>query len=148
VWLEQKGFDRRTTEASLYLLLLCAFLYTFSFSLPSLINKYSDDYRWITDKIHNEVKAQEITNSIVFIDVWHPSGITEPNLIPYASGFQFNSPDLSDDVIYAIDLKEKNAKLMKAFPGRSYYLCKIHKPMSEFTLIQIDKKSVATEHNP
>lgn len=138
-WLQNKGFDRRRTEASLYLLLLLCFLYMLSFSLPSLIKKYSNDYWWVTAKIHNAVKEQGIHNAIVFIDVWHPPSITEPNLIPYGSGFQFNSPDLRDDVIYAIDLKWKNEKLMKAFPGRDYYLCKIHKPMSDFTLLKLNE---------
>ncbi len=110
-------------------------------SLPSLIKKYSSDYWWVTDKIHKAVEAEGIHNAIVFIDVWYPPGVTEPNRIPYGSGFQFNSPDLKDDVIYAMDLREKNGLLMSAFPGRSYYLCKIHKPMSDFTLIRIEKGS-------
>jgi hypothetical protein len=115
-------------------------LHAFSFSLPSLIKKYSNDYRWVTDKIHTAVKEQGITNALVYIDVWHPPHITEPNLIPYASGFQFNSPDLSDEVIYAIDLKEKNSELMKAFPHRNYYLCKINTPMYDFRLIKLTGK--------
>ncbi len=147
-WLALRGLDKRKTEATLFCLLLLFVFYTISLSIPSLINKYSDDYWWITDKIHKEVTKQGITNAIVFIDVWHPPGINQPNLIPYGSGFQFNSPDLSDDVIYAMDLREKNSALMKAFPQRNYYLCKIHKPMSDFTLIKIDKESPSIEHKP
>ena len=144
-WLEKKGGDRHKIEASLFLLLFLCILYTLSFSLPSLIKKYSNDYWFVTDKIHTAVKKQGITNAVVFIDVWHPPHITEPNLIPYGSGFQFNSPDLKDDVIYAIDLREKNIELMKAFPNRSFYLCKIHSPMSGFTIIKIDpEKSIST----
>ena len=137
-WLQKKGFDRRRTEASLYLLLFLCFLYMLSYSLPSLIKKYSNDYWWVTNKIHNAVKKQGITNAVVFIDVWHPPHITEPNLIPYGSGFQFNSPDLRDDIIYAMDLKDKNSELMKSFPGRNYYLCKFYKPMSGFTLLKLN----------
>ncbi len=140
-WLAGKGFDPRRATACLYLLLCAFFLYTLSVSVPSLVKKYSSDYWWVTDKIHRAVKAEGIQNAIVFIDVWYPPGATEPNWIPYGSGFQFNSPDLTDDVIYAMDLREKNGELMSAFPGRSYYLCKIHKPMSEFTLIKIEKDS-------
>jgi hypothetical protein len=109
-----------------------------SFTFPSLVKKYSNDYWWVTDKIHKEVIKQGITNAIIFIDVWHPPGITEPNHIPYGSGFQFNSPDLKDDVIYAMDLREKNSELMKGFPQRQYYLCKIHSPMADFSLLKID----------
>ena len=147
-WLREKGFDAKRSEATLYLLLFLSIIYMVSFSLPSLVKKYSNDYWWVTDKIHKAVKAQGITNAIVFIDVWYPPGITEPNHIPYGSGFQFNSPDLRDDVIYAMDLREKNGELMSAFPGRSYYLCKIHKPMSDFTLIRIEKDSLTSESIP
>ncbi len=66
---------------------------------------------------------RKITNAIIFIDCWHPPERTTPNLIYYGSGFQFNSPDLTDDVIYALDLKERNIELMDAFPDRNYYRC-------------------------
>ena len=147
-WLSGRGFDPRRAVACLYLPLFVFFLYTLSVSLPLLVKKYSSDYWWVTDKIHRTVAAQGITNAIVFIDVWHPPGVTEPNRIPYGSGFQFNSPDLKDDVIYAMDLREKNGELMKAFPERNYYLCKIHKPMSDFTLLKIEKNSIPSDGTP
>lgn len=147
-WLRERGFDAKRSEATLYILLFVCIVYLFAFSLPPLIKKYSNDYWWVTDKIHREVTSQGIRDAIVFIDVWYPPGITEPNHIPYGSGFQFNSPDLKDDVIYAMDLRGKNGELMSAFPGRSYYLCKIHKPMSDFTLIRIEKGSLPSESVP
>jgi hypothetical protein len=137
-WLEKWSFDRRRTEASLYLLLLLCFIYTFVFSLPSLIKKYSNDYWGVTDRIHNTVKEQGIANALIFIDVWYDNPTDKPNLIPYGSGFQFNSPLLNDDVIYAMDLRDKNPDLMKVFPGRNYYLCKFKKPMKDFTLIKLN----------
>jgi hypothetical protein len=140
-WLEERGFDRRRTETSLYLLLFLCFLYVLLFSLPPLIKKYSNDYWWITDKIHTAIKKQGITNAVVFIDVWHPPHITKPNPIPYGSGFQFNSPDLSDDVIYAMDLKDRNSALMEDFPNREFYLCKIHSPMSGFTVTKLNERA-------
>ena len=123
-WLEKNHFNKLKTEASLYLLLSLCFLCTFSISTPSLIKKYSNDYWWVTNKILNTVQEQGITNAIVFIDCWwHPPNPQKPNLIYYGSGFQFNSPDLKDDVIYALDLKERNIELMKSFPNRQYYHC-------------------------
>jgi hypothetical protein len=119
--LEKKRFNRTTTESTLYLCLFLCLVYMASFSFPSLIKKYSNDYWWVTDQIHEAVEKQKITNAIVFIDCWHPPDTTKPNLIYYGSGFQFNSPDLKDDVIYALDLKEKNSELMKLFPDREYY---------------------------
>lgn len=122
-WLETSAFQRGKTRASLYLLVVLCFFYAFSVSFPALIKKYSDDYWWVTDKLHKMVRKQEITNAIIFMDCWHPVDNPVPRLIYYGSGFQFNSPDLKDDVIYALDLKEKNIELMEAFPDRSYYVC-------------------------
>lgn len=138
-WLEKFHFDRRRTKASLYFLLFLCFFYTFAFSLTPLIKKYSNDYWGVTDKIHNTVKEYDITHALIFIDVWYANPTDMPNLIPYGSGFQFNSPRLNDDIIYAMDLKEKNTELMKAFTGRSYYLCKFYKPMRNFTLIKLNE---------
>jgi hypothetical protein len=120
-WLEKKRFNKRKTEAFLYLLLFSCFLYTFTISFPSLVKKYSNDYWWVTDKVHKAVTQRGITNAIVFIDCWHHPDSEKPRLIYYGSGFQFNSPALKDDVIYALDLKEKNRELMKLFPDRKYY---------------------------
>jgi len=147
-WLQKKGFDKQRAEASLYLLLLVCFIYMLSYSLPSLVKKYSNDYWWVTDKIHNAVKEQAIHNAIVFIDVGYSPSAGEPNLIPYGSGFQFNAPDLKSDVIYAIDLKGRNRELMKAFPGRDYYLCKIYKPMSGFALLKLNGKEDQLDEMP
>lgn len=122
-WLESKGYNKRKTEATLYLTVALFFLYTLSVSVPSLVTKYSNDYWWVTDKIHKAVQEQGITNAIVFIDCWHPPDTSKPRLIYYGSGFQFNSPDLEDEVIYALDLKERNSELMEAYPGRRYYRC-------------------------
>ena len=145
-WLREKGFDLKRSAATLYILLFLCILSMVSFSLPPLLKKYSNDYWWVTGKIHRAVKAEGISNAIVFIDVWHPPGITEPNRIPYGSGFQFNSPDLKDDVIYAMDLREKNGELMRAFPERNYYLCTIHTPMSGFTLVRLNGENI--KHGP
>jgi 4-amino-4-deoxy-L-arabinose transferase-like glycosyltransferase len=122
-WLEKNRFNRGKTKATLYLLVFLCSLYTFSFSFPSLIKKYSNDYWWVTDKLHKTVEKQGITNAIVFIDCRHPLDPDKPHLIYYGSGFQFNSPDLTDEVIYALDLKDKNRELMEAFPDRDYYFC-------------------------
>jgi len=137
-WLNKWSFDRRRTEASLYLLLLLCFFYTFAVSLPSLLQKYANDYWGVTDRIHATVKKQGIANAIVFIDVWYGNPTDNPNLIPYGSGFQFNSPLLKDEIIYAMDLRDKNLNLMKVFPGRNYFLCKFQKPMREFTLTKLN----------
>ena len=120
-WLEQKGFIRLRAEATLCLFLLICLLYMFSFSFPQLVKKYSNDYWWVTDKLHNAVQKQALTNAVIFVDCWYPPGVSQPNLLYYGSGFQFNSPDLHDEVIYALDLKEKNSELMEAFPKRSFY---------------------------
>jgi hypothetical protein len=120
-WLEKKRFVRSKAEATLYLFLFTCLLYMFSSSFPQLVKKYSNDYWWVTDKLHKAVQKQALTNAVVFVDCWNPPDVSQPNLLYYGSGFQFNSPDLQDEVIYALDLKEKNSELMEAFPERSFY---------------------------
>jgi hypothetical protein len=140
IWLATRGFDRRRVKATLYLVLCLFFLYAVSISFPMLIKKYSNDYWSVTDKIHKAVKKQGITNALVFIGVWYPPDITGPNPILYGSGFLYNSPDLNDDIVYAMDLKGKNKALMQDFSGREFYLCKFYKPMSDFTLLRLSSK--------
>jgi hypothetical protein len=120
-WLGTKRFIRSKTESTLYLFLFICLLYMFSFTFPQLVKKYSKDYWWVTDKLHNAVQKQGLTNAVVLVDCWHPPEVSQPNLLYYGSGFQFNSPDLHDEIIYALDLKEKNSELMEAFPERSFY---------------------------
>ena len=122
-FLEHKQYNKRKVEATLYVLLVLCFLYTFSVSLPRLVKKYSNDYWGVTSRIHTAVTEKGITDAIVFLDCWDASDTTKPNLLYYGSGFQFNSPDLNDAVIYALDLKDKNRELMDAFPAKRYYRC-------------------------
>ena len=130
--------NKRSVRATLALLLIVCFSFTFLSSFPRLIKKYANDYWIVTDKIHTEIQNRRIKNALVFIDVWLPRDTPTPNLIPYGSGFQFNSPDLSDDVVYAIDLREKNVELMKYYSGRDFYLCRIFSSMSDFELKKIN----------
>ncbi|MEE8380564.1 MAG: hypothetical protein V3R78_01640 [Thermodesulfobacteriota bacterium] len=145
-WLEEKRFDKRKTKASLYLLLFLCFLYSFAVPLPSLIKKYSNDYSFVTDKIQDAVQKQRITNAVIFIDTWFPPHITKPNLILYGSGFQFNSPDLHGEIIYALDLKDRNSELMKDFPSRKYYLCKFYSFFSDFKLLKLNEERKFKSH--
>jgi hypothetical protein len=122
-WLEKKGFNRERSRAALCLILCACVLWMLLFAFPSRVAKYSRDYWWVTDKIHAAAEERGIANAIIFIDCWESPDAAAPNLLYYGSGFQFNSPDMHDDVIYALDLKERNGELMKAFPGRKYYRC-------------------------
>jgi 4-amino-4-deoxy-L-arabinose transferase-like glycosyltransferase len=122
-FLEHKQWNKRKVEVTLYVLLVLCSFYTFSVSLPRLVKKYSNDYWGVTSRIHTAVTEKGITNAIVFLDCWDAPDNTQPNLLYYGSGFQFNSPDLKDEVMYALDLKDKKGELMTAFPAKRYYRC-------------------------
>ncbi len=122
-WLEEKGFGKGRATAALYLALAVCIIYSVAWSVPGLVHRYSRDYWWVTDKVRAAVRQQGIANAVVFMDCWHPPDTPEPRLIYYGSGFQFNSPDLNDGVVYALDLKERNVELMQAYPGRRFYRC-------------------------
>ncbi|MCK5423554.1 MAG: hypothetical protein KAJ08_15390, partial [Deltaproteobacteria bacterium] len=69
-----------------------------------------------------------------------------PNLILYASGFQFNSADLHGEIIYALDLKDRNSELMRDFPSRKYYLCKFYSFFSDFKLLKLNEERKFKSH--
>lgn len=142
------SFNKLKVETTLYLLLSLCFTYTLFFSLPALFKKYSNFYWHVDNTLHKTVTQTKITNAIVFINIMHPPGTsidatvppgtTIPNLPVYGSGFLYNSPDLDDSIIYALDLGEKNRELMYEYPGRNYFLWKFDAEADEFNLIKIN----------
>jgi 4-amino-4-deoxy-L-arabinose transferase-like glycosyltransferase len=135
--LEKLSFDRQKVKASLILFILFCFAYTLFFSAPALYKKYSHFYFNVDDSLHKTVIQRRITNAIVFINITYPPGNPVPNLPVYGAGFQYNSPDLKDRVIYAIDWGEKDKELIQEYPGRNYYLWKFNPERGKFELMKI-----------
>lgn len=132
------SFNKPKVKATLYLLIFFCFTYTLVFSLPVLFKKYSHFYWHVDNSLHNTLTQRNITNAIVFIDVMVPPGTTIPNLPVYGAGFLYNSPNLDDSVIYALDLGKKNGDLMHEYPKRHCYLWKFNSETEEFKLTKIN----------
>jgi hypothetical protein len=112
-----KPLSERVKAALTILLILCI-LYTAFISLTFLTKEYSHWYWGVSDLLYKQVKKRGIKDALIFVDCKQPP---DPGYL--GPGFLHNSPSLDDEVIFAIDLREKNVELMRDFPGRDYYLC-------------------------
>jgi len=113
---------RQKADAAVFVILLCCILYMLCFSMPRLYRKYAADYWFVSDNICSTVRANSITNAVIFVDVSIPRTARVPNLLFYGEGFLLNEPGLDGDVICAMDLGRKNRDLMRQFPGRGCYV--------------------------
>jgi len=136
--MEKFSFPRKKVEATLYLLILFCFTYTLVFSLPVLYKKYSHFYWHIDDSLHKTIVQRKISNAVVFINITYPPGNPVPNLPVYGAGFLYNSPDLRDSIIYAIDWGKRNKELIQDYPDRDYYLWKFDPKLDKFTLSRLN----------
>lgn len=107
-----KGISATKLKGSLYVLIIICFLYNVSANiLPDLFSSAGKE----KNQIYNMVKAQGLKNALVFVE----GGFAGWGI--YTRGFVHNSPTLDDEVVYALDLSEKNQQLMRHYPNRAYY---------------------------
>lgn len=87
---------------------------------PGLLEFYGYSL-WQTDrKTHDVVRAAGVRDAVVFIKAapYHRTMVFSDL---YGNGFQFNTPTLDGDIVYARDLEEQNERLMAYYPGRRFY---------------------------
>ncbi|MDD4737466.1 MAG: hypothetical protein PHP44_15315, partial [Kiritimatiellae bacterium] len=85
---------------------LCAWL----LNLPPLIRLYADDYWCVNRQVLNTVEQQGITNAVVYLNSY------------YACAFPENTPTLDGDILYVLDLHDKNRLMTTLYPERKHYL--------------------------
>jgi len=111
-----KGFPAERVRAVLFLVLAGLFaygtLFTLARELPGYRNLHAVDVR-----VFDAVKARAARPALVFVPVPPSRDFTNKFIAAIAR----NDPGLSGPIIYARDLGEKNAKLMRALPGRHCY---------------------------
>ncbi|HQA00555.1 MAG TPA: hypothetical protein PLT93_20675, partial [Phycisphaerae bacterium] len=74
-------------------------------------------------RIGQLVHEGRIENAVVFMQSKHyRDGKIDARWDAYGDGFAYNDPDLRNSVVFARDLgPQKNAELMKLYPGRVAY---------------------------
>ncbi len=107
----------RAAADNLIILLLASFvLHGFFYYWPVYLwPRYAQDYEQVSPTPHLEAIREDLHNALILL----PS--SDANAFRYSSGFIYNDPFLSNDVIYARDLGKDNECLFEAFPGRQIY---------------------------
>jgi hypothetical protein len=95
-------------------LLVVAYLTLWSFTnfVPPIFRGWTDWYQINGDGVR-KVDAANIHHAVVFVQIG--------NWTDYAPFFCQNTPSLDTDVVYAIDLGDRDKDLMRLYPGRSFY---------------------------
>ena len=118
-WLGRRMLEAEARRSARFMgavLLLIFTLHGLCFYWPVYIwPRYSGDYEQTSAVIHGCAARDRLHRALVLIDT---SG---PNTFRYSSGFIYNDPLLTNDVIYARDLGEENRCLAENFPGRAIY---------------------------
>lgn len=81
-----------------------------------IIPTYKNHYYFASPMIHEKVQATGITNAVILI---HPP---DGNRFVYSSGFIYNDPMLTNDIVYARFHPDWVYCLKRSFPKRAFYL--------------------------
>jgi hypothetical protein len=82
--------------------------------------------------VYRQVRKEKITDAIIFVSTG--TGVIRP--MP-AGDLTRNDSKYSNDVLYALDLKEKNALLMQYYPERKFYKYIRDKESAEGRLVRL-----------
>lgn len=104
----------------MFVIVLCCL--NFFVHLPGRIQLYGNRYWNVDTALVSQVREQDITNALVFVESGYYRG-THSGTDYYNATFLHNDVWLAGDVIYARDMgPEKNRTLMEDYPDRSVYL--------------------------
>jgi len=90
----------------------------------SYFQRYSREYWGVSPHLGEEVRQAGLSNALVFTRFSEPKFDFLPmRYLWFGSAFAHERPDLARaPVIFARDLGDRNASLIRAFPGREVYL--------------------------
>ncbi|MGH7822402.1 MAG: hypothetical protein ACREQ9_21775, partial [Candidatus Binatia bacterium] len=105
-----------------------AIVFSVFVTTPYLLRGYTQNFGDVEDVLPRVVKDYGIRNAVVFMDVvgeTDDGGVLRNDL--YATGFLRNRLDLGGEVVYARNLRRRNAVLMRHYPDRDHYLYRFHR---------------------
>lgn len=121
-----KALAKKVTAGVLIVLITFAFFVRF----PSWIwppyagwcyDGFANNFAGVTPKIHRTLKTLQLKQSIIILKFlyfpfeYFPDGW-------WSTGFLYNDPFLSENIIYANDKGDNNIKLLQCFPKRKIFL--------------------------
>ncbi|HPF98878.1 MAG TPA: glycosyltransferase family 39 protein [Kiritimatiellia bacterium] len=111
-----RRFGQTFARATLSLFMAASVLHAAFYYWPQyLLPRYRPDYEQCSSVVSRAAQKAALRNAIVLISTQGDDAFR------YSSGFVFNDPMLSANVIYARDLGEKNRCFAENFPGRAIY---------------------------
>lgn len=126
IWNRDKGQIKKILAA--HLIIFTAF--AFSIRLPRWISPpytqwyyhgFANKFAAVTPDINRTIQSIQIENAVVLMKfIYHPI-----EFFPYGwwgSGFLYNNPQLTGNIIYARYLGEENKKIFHCFPERKFFL--------------------------
>ncbi len=104
-------------------LLASGLVFSAAFGLPSYARGFGPHHGDVETALPGVLAAHGVRHAVVFMDAAGavPTDGDRFNDF-YATGFLRNDLGLRGDVVFARNLREHNAALMRAYPGRRYYL--------------------------
>jgi hypothetical protein len=87
-------------------------LYAMASNVPALYKAYSGNYWEVNRKLFRVVEQQKIGKAVIFTNHF------------FGCLLMANSPFLDTEVIYAVDLGQRNRKMMALYPGYRYFIAR------------------------
>ena len=114
-----KHYTEEHVKDAFFVLLLLSVMFTGFVRMPRLYQFYSNSFWHVDNKLMKKAQAMGIENALIFQKSYYYEQDKGSNV---GSGLLHNSPGLSDSIVFARDLGERNAELVPFFPGRRYYI--------------------------
>ncbi len=106
--------------------------------LPFHFQAYGDDYYDVEEVLPRVVRDYGITNALVFMD---SMGVDDRKMDDtndyYATGFLRNDLELTNDVLFVRNLKERNVELVRHHPDRAAYLYRYQRRQEQAILYRM-----------
>jgi len=128
-----KSYLKKTSlEKYMFFLLICSLF----FNVPLICYNAIREHKAIIERqdVFKLVKKENIHNSIIFLKTGTGTirRMSRGDLVR-------NSPDFSDDVLYALDLGKENIELINFYPKKNYYIYTYNNILNHEKLEKIKK---------
>ena len=134
----QEVLSSRRVLSGLSAMLALAGLLFLGVGLPFHFKNYGQDYYDVEGVLPRVVRDYGISNALVFMDSVGVDGRKMDDTNDYyATGFLRNGLELTNDVLFARNLRERNVELARHHPERALYLYRYHRLLEQAQLYRM-----------
>lgn len=107
--------------------------------LPNYTASYGGTFADVEMVLPRVLEDHDFSNSVLFMDaVERSQDYLDPFNDFYGTGFMLNDLDFSGDMVFARNLRERNAELVERHPDRDYYLYRYHRTHDKALLYRLE----------